>query len=260
MSIMAANGNKSTNSSLKGKSLTTGKPQKAISLIPQGEKGLKYLSFSFIYCDQQDYFGYGDQDASWFATLQDRLKDLSGKTSAILESPSERDAYRLHPINWKAKNCPISINDLKSVPKVIKDNAESDFFWQFQLSKGNGRVVGFFNEDSSIFYIVLLDPKHNIQPSKDYGYQVDDTSIALTEYERINLLITDIEKEVEMLGNIGDIPERLCAKIRGMYLSSGVFYANIDIDLKSKYSELIENGLFQKKFEEFLLDELSSEE
>lgn len=29
-----------------------------------------------------------------------------------------------------------------------------------------------FNEETSFFYIVLLDPKHNIQPSRDYGYAV----------------------------------------------------------------------------------------
>jgi hypothetical protein len=236
----------------KGKSLTDEKPQRTASLIPQKDKGLPFFSFSFRYCTQQDFFGYAEQDAAWFANLQERLKDLCGKTAAILENHVERDAYRLHPINWKAKNCPIKIDDLSSVPKKIKDNIEDDFFWQFQLSKGTGRVVGFFNEDTSIFYIVLLDPKHNIQPSKDYGYQVDKTEIALTEYERIQLRLAEAENIRNKCKARTVCP---LSDLRSEYLRSDVFYASIDIELKKKYHELVEKGTFQELFENFLMNE-----
>lgn len=236
------------------KSLTNEKAKAKGSLIPQEENGNPYLSFSFRYFTQQEYFGIGEQDAAWFTNLLERVKDLSGKTRSILENPTERDAYRLHPIDWAAKNCPITIEDLVSLPNVIKENVEDDFFWQFQLSKGTGRVVGFFNENSSIFYVVLLDPKHNIQPSKDYGYSVDDTSIAITEYERIQMCIADIVKKAEdCLGE-----SKICplSQLKEEYLRSGVFYASIDPDLKERYKELIESGEFQFKFEEFLLAQL----
>ena len=249
---MAVSGNRLIDNLWKGKTLTSEKPKRTASLIPQKDKGLPFLSFSFRYCTQQDFFGYAEQPATWFANLQERLKDLCGKTAAILESHTERNAYRLHPIDWNVKNCPITIDDLISVPQDIKDNIEDDFFWQFQLSKGTGRVVGFFNEDTTIFYIVLLDPKHNIQPSKDYGYQVDKTTIAITEYERIQMNIADAEKIRNKCEMLSCCP---LTDLRSEYIRSDVFFASIDMDLKEKYHELVEKGVFQEKFEEFLLNE-----
>ena len=102
------------------KPLTDKKTQKKGLVIPQKDKGMPFITFSFKYFGQQEFFGIGEQDAVWFANLFDRIKDLSGKTRAVLENPIERDAYRLHPIDWSAKNCPISIADLASVPQNIK--------------------------------------------------------------------------------------------------------------------------------------------
>ena len=233
------------NKSLAGKDTETKR-----LLVPRTDNGIPFLTFSFKFFTQQEYFGIGDQDAIWFANLLDRIKDLSGKTKAIVENPTDRDAYRLHPIDWDAKNCPITVDDLNSVPKNIRDNAEDDFFWQFQLSKGTGRVVGFFNEDFTTFYIVLLDPKHNIQPSKDYGYSVDETTVAITEYDRIQMWIADVVKGLGKCSGEG----KNCplTQLNEEYVRSGVFYASIDPELKEQYKELIESGEFQNKFEEFL--------
>ena len=249
---MVKDGNRLVNKKYWGtKSLTNEKAKAKGSLIPQEENGNPYLSFSFRYFTQQEYFGIGEQDAAWLTNLLERVKDLSGKTRSILENPTERDAYRLHPIDWAAKNCPITIEDLVSLPNVIKENVEDDFFWQFQLSKGTGRVVGFFNENSSIFYVVLLDPKHNIQPSKDYGYSVDDTTIALTDYERIQMCIADSAKEYySRCKERKDCP---FLRVKDEYVRSGLFLASIDIELKEKYKDLVESGEFQQKFEEYLL-------
>lgn len=249
---MAKGGNKLTD-----KSLWTSKPlaqrikQNKNLIIPQEDNGIPFISFSFKFFGQQDFFGIGEQDAVWFTNLFDRIKDLSGKTGAILDNPTDRDAYRLHPINWKAKNCAITISDLVSVPKIIKDNAEVDFFWQFQLSKGTGRVVGFFNEDCTIFYIVLLDPKHNIQPSKYYGYAVNDTKVAITEYERIQMCIADAVKEISKCCR--DKKNCPLSIINDEYLRSEVFYACIDPELKETFKELLESGDFQEKLEEYLI-------
>lgn len=252
---MVKDGKRLTNKSLWSKKpLAEKKTQDKRLVIPQGDNGLPFITFSFKYFGQQEFFGIGEQDAVWFTNLFDRIKDLSGKTKAILENSIERDAYRLHPIDWSAKNCPITIADLESVPQNIKDNAEEDFFWQFQLSKGTGRVVGFFNEDTTIFYIVLLDPKHNIQPSKYYGYEVNETKEAITEYERIQMCIADAAKEIASCYQ--DNNKCPLSRIKDEYLRSGIFYACIDPELKEKYKELIESGDFQEKFEEFLLSQL----
>ena len=249
---MVKDGKKLTDrKSWSNKSLADKNPQTKRLLVPQEDNGVPFLTFSFKYFTQQEYFGIGDQDATWFANLFERIKDLSGKTRTIIENPTDRDAYRLHPIDWNAKNCPITIGDLLSVPQNIKDNAEDDFFWQFQLSKGTGRVVGFFNEDFTTFYIVLLDPKHNIQPSRDYGYSVDETTAAITEYERIQMCIVDVIKGCGKCST--DCKNCPLPQLKEEYIRSGVFYASIDSELKEQYKELIESGEFQEKFEEFLL-------
>lgn len=247
---MGKNGKKSpvNNPWENAKPLTEGKP-KAASLVPRADRqGLPFLTFSFRYCTQQEYFGIAGQDAAWFANLQDRLKDLSGKTGAIVESKKDRADYRLHPIDWG--KAPIRKDDLKSVPKCLIDGAEDDFFWQFQLSKGTGRVIGFFSADMAVFYIVLLDPKHNMQPSKDYGFRVDETEIALTEYERIQMLVAGWEDLRCKCKHLTDCP---LTALQKEYIRSDVFFACLDEELKDEFRDLMEKGVFQKKLNEFLL-------
>lgn len=226
------------------------KPKSARSLIPKEDNNMPYLTFSFRYCTQQEFFGIGGEDAAWFVNLQERLKDLSGKTAAILESKLDRDSYRLHPINWNARNCPITKDNLFSVPKVIRDNSDEDFFWQFQLSKGTGRVVGFFNETNSIFYIVLLDPKHNIQPSRDYGYAVDDTEIAITEFERLQMKLSDAGKSISKCKYNNDCP---IADIASEYNNSHMFFVELDKDLRDVYEKIATEGNICQEFEDFLI-------
>ncbi len=130
---MVKNGARST--AKLSKPLVDKESRSARSLIPKGENNMPYLTFSFRYCTQQEYFGIKGEDAAWFANLQERLKDLSGKTGAIVESKIDRDAYRLHPINWQARNCPIKKKDLLSVPNNIRDNNEEDFFGSFSCRR-----------------------------------------------------------------------------------------------------------------------------
>ena len=238
------------------KSLVDKEPRSARSLIPKEENNMPYLTFSFRYCTQQEYFGVKGEDAAWFANLQERLKDLSGKTGAILESKIERETYRLHPINWNARNCPIKKEDLLSVPNNIRDNKEEDFFWQFQLSKGTGRVVGFFNEMNSIFYIVLLDPKHNIQPSKKIGYAVDDTEIAITEFERLEMKLANAGTSISRCKHNDDCPVTdICEE----YNNSNMFFVELDKELREVYEKIATEGDICQEFEDFLMDKYFKE-
>lgn len=43
------------------------------TLVPQEDNGVPFLTFSFKYFTQQEYFGIGDQDATWFANLFERI-------------------------------------------------------------------------------------------------------------------------------------------------------------------------------------------
>lgn len=231
------------------KEVSTKKP-----LVPQTDKdNLKFLSFSFRYFTQIIYFGVGAKDATWFANLYDRLQDLSGKTSAILES-KERLNYRLHPIDWTARNCPITKEEL-GLPKQIADNMEDDFIWQFQLSKGTGRVVGFFNDDYTVFYIVLLDPEHNIQPSKDYGYSVNSTEFALTDYEQITSALSEAEGKRILCKHAAECPMSDMSQL----IDPDAFFVKTDPALAATYEKLIKDGSFSQAFNDFLMTEYLKE-
>lgn len=148
-------------------------------------------SFTFKYFKQIDFFGLKGLDSKWFVSLLEKLKDLSHeKVDTLFTNLAKRDAYRFHPINWDAKNIPIKREDLNWVDKNIISNKEEYPFFQFQISKGLGRVIGFWDENYRYFHIVLLDPKHNMQPAGDYNYKVDETSIEQCEYSS---LLMDID-------------------------------------------------------------------
>ena len=176
-----------------GKRLTNGGISKSLfhDLAPKdsgkrlvSSEDKSQISFSFQYYRQIPYFEIGDQDNHWFASLLDRLKDLSGKDSSLMGDATAKDAYRLHPINWNQPRIPIKKDDLNWIPSEYRNNSAIEFV-QFEISKAMGRVVGFFNETNELFFIVLLDPKHNIQPTQKTGYRVDKTHTCLTDYEQL---------------------------------------------------------------------------
>jgi len=161
-------------------------------VINDNEKDQLNWSFSFRYFNQMEYFGLSETSTKWFVSLIERLRDLCKENiDSFFKDYGVKDANRYHKINWDAKNIPISRNNIDWVDKNIIENEEDYPFFQFQISKGLGRVIGFWNEDYRFFNIVLLDPKHNMQPSKDYDYKVDDTSI---EHCELTSLLMDIDR------------------------------------------------------------------
>lgn len=149
----------------------------------------KYWSFSFKYFREIDYFGIGNKDISWFSSLLERLRDVSNlELERFTSDRSLQDAYRYHPINWSQKKIPIQRSEFYWLPKDILENDEEFPFYQFQISTAVGRVVGFWYED--IFYIIVLDPMHNIQPSKHYNYFVYSTKTVESD---CSSLLADID-------------------------------------------------------------------
>lgn len=131
-------------------------------------------NFSLRYWSQQDYFGLSGNGIGnqWLVSVFARLKQLSSEPiERAFRDPAMRDQMRFHPINWQSPKIPISIADLMELPSYCKDNPEFELH-QFQVSTGKGRIVGFFDENW-VFNIVLLDPLHNLQPSKDFAYAVN---------------------------------------------------------------------------------------
>ena len=155
--------------------------------IPIAEGGQdKYWSFSFTYWRQIENFGLRNDvvNINWFVSFLEKLRDLSSKTiEQFSKSSGDRAAFRFHPINWNSRNIPISKDDLNWLPTEILNSNEIEFY-QFQISTSLGRVIGYFDFDN-VFNIVLLDPKHNAQPSKNYGYKVDPTGELTNEYQQL---------------------------------------------------------------------------
>jgi hypothetical protein len=174
------------------KPVLTKTPEAKRPVLGKGFLDDRKWSFSFKYFGQDRYFGLGDSEPKWFVSLLERLKDLSTQNiDSFLSDYGVKDAYRFHKIDWNATNIPIHRKDINWVDKNIIDN-EGDYpFFQFQVSKGKGRVVGFWEPGYDCFYIVLLDSKHNLQPSKDYDYKVNDTVILHCQY---TALMLDIDR------------------------------------------------------------------
>jgi len=132
-------------------------------------------SFSYRYFSEIKNFGLdsGLVDKKWIVSVIYRLQELSKMT--ISEVFNSRDlaegSLRFHEINWTQKNIPIQREDLDWIDRDYLENSEEFPIMQVAVSKAEGRLIGFFDEQSA-FQIVLLDPLHNAQPSKYNGYKV----------------------------------------------------------------------------------------
>ena len=66
---------------------------------------------------------------------------------------------------------------------------------------------------------MLLDPKHNIQPSKNFGYAVDDTDIAITDYERLKMRLAHAGTSISRCKHNEDCPVTdICEEYNNLYL------------------------------------------
>lgn len=135
--------------------------------IPINVSDVHNFTYSFYYLDREHpLFNLGEIKDGWFLDLLDCLKEASKKTIPELKAGK----FKLHPIDWTRTNVDIPNNYIQQE------------FWQFRLSKGNGRVIGFKIE--SVFYVVWLDPHHNLIDSEGYG-SYKEYNKPKTEYEEL---------------------------------------------------------------------------
>lgn len=162
--------------------------------------GRRKLCFSFQLWRQIEHFGLGQQPRGWFHSLIERLHEMSNLDISVLHGDTSRGVaakIRFHEINWKQRNCPIKLSDIDWIPAIIKSQPEF-ILQQFHISKSLGRVIGFLDKNN-VFQIVLLDPLHNMQPSKTYDYRVRHTNAAECDFtglvSRLRSLVTQISDE-----------------------------------------------------------------
>jgi hypothetical protein len=119
-------------------------------LVPETPGGL--ITFSYRYYASTSKFGVSDCTARWFESLLERLRALSSLSPQEVFS-SRSPALRAHPIEFSRTSEPQGFAHLNERLRAHEP-------YQFQLSKGTGRVHGFFI--NLIFYVVWLDPHHRL--------------------------------------------------------------------------------------------------
>ena len=158
-------------------------------------------SFSLRYWRQHRDFSVGDREARWFISLFERLQAMCALNVAdVMEDLDVRDGLRIHDIDWNSKNIPIKKSDIDWVDPVYWGNPEEYPLFQFHISKALGRVAGFLDENG-VFNIVLLDPMHNLQPSKFNDYQIRATGFGECE---LTSLIASLEAVVRKHNELSD--------------------------------------------------------
>ena len=153
----------------------------------------KNWEFSFKHFRQIDKFGLdgGGIANDWLVSLLERLKQLSQESiENILGNQIMADSYRYHPINWGANSIPIERNTLDWISEPYKSNPEEYPIDQIMVSMGTGRIVGFFDENW-VFHLVLLDPLHNLQPSKRFNYTVNPSSPLNCQLTQLQVAVRD---------------------------------------------------------------------
>jgi hypothetical protein len=145
----------------------------------------KLWTFGFRFFRQIKFFGLNRTDSGWFVSFLEKLTEISSEDiDEFLSNMEKRNAWRFHDVNWNLYNVPIRRSDLNWLPNDILSNAEEFPIHQFQISKALGRVAGFFDPEQ-VFQIVLLDPWHNLQPSKAHNYRVSPCDSMSCDYTRM---------------------------------------------------------------------------
>lgn len=248
---MAKNGKKLT------LDLHTGKPKfgnKAL-VTPEQEKLIerRKITFSFSYFKQIENFGIGNCSTKWYVGFLERMSVLGTMTpQEVLEENRGSDSLRCHPIDWDAKNIPVRRSDLDWLPKDILENEVEFPMVQFAISTGTGRIMGFFDRDSSVFNIILLDPNHNIQPSKKTNYQIQPTTLGMSQYDDLLNKLECVKKTVK------DCQDKSCklhsslSEIEGLH--DNIVYIGLDKDFYSTYQEIIKKHSVQEIMETGIVD------
>ena len=161
----------------------------------------KFL-FSMQYWKQIDLFGLSSAKTTWFISVLERLKKLSEMSSKGIELLlSGGQKTHSHCINWNQS--PITRKELDWIPKEINE----DEIVQINISIGKGRIIGFFEE--CVFYVVLLDEKHNMQSVGTKRGQPSKTIIGDSQYDKLEHKYVELTKCINKAQCVEDIKGKL---------------------------------------------------
>lgn len=239
-----------------GKNLTTESPKFGIkSLVTKDEeKGIRKekLVFSFLHFKQIENFGIGNCSSKWHISFIERLSTLGTMTTQeVLEDNRGSISLRCHPIDWSKKNVPIRRADLTWLPSEILKNDSEFPMMQFSLTTGTGRIIGYFDKETSVFYIVLLDPEHNIQPAQKHNWQIQPTTKGISQYDDLLTKIDSIKNFVDKCPYIAAC--KIPPHIKNAQVEHNIIYAPLDDDFYSNHQELLKEHTLQEILESGIL-------
>ncbi|MFT4073224.1 MAG: hypothetical protein QM654_15025 [Dysgonamonadaceae bacterium] len=239
-----------------GRNLTTETPifgRKSL-VTKEEEKDIRKekLVFSFLHFRQIENFGIGNCSSKWHISLIERLSILGTMTTQeVLEDNRGSGSLRCHPIDWSKKNIPIQRTDLEWLPSEILENDSEFPIMQFSLTTGTGRIIGYFNKDTSVFYIILLDPQHNIQPAQKHNWQIQPTTKGISQYDDLLTKIDSIKKMVDICPHTATC--KIVSHIKNTQKEHDIVYALLDNDFYSNYQELLKEYTLQEILENGIL-------
>lgn len=112
------------------------------------------ISFSFEALETTEYFNLDATCSNWSSELFDMLKIVSAAKKSELLSGRYRN-YRVHN------------HENATPPSKLPDGVTLKECYQIRISKSKGGIHGIFYEN--IFYVIWLDPLHNMYPDEHYG-------------------------------------------------------------------------------------------
>lgn len=146
----------------------------------------KSIVFSFEKLDRNEFFNLDGTCVNWASDLVEMLKKASGITMKDIYSgkySGKNSTFRIHTHEEATPPC--------NVPNDIL----LDDLWQIRISLNKGGIHGVFVEN--VFYVLWLDPQHNMYPNKNRGglVKIKPPSTCCKERdEEINTL----KKELDM--------------------------------------------------------------
>jgi len=146
------------------KASPVGNAKSGFFLKPEVVSGVRAMSkekivFSFRFFDRRhELFNLGDVSNEWYVGLIDNLKHISElNRNEFIEA---RQHFDCHPYSWDRLDCRFNMP-----PEWFEQIMDSSL--QFRISTGSGRVHGFMIGNR--FYVVWLDPYHNLDPIEGFG-------------------------------------------------------------------------------------------
>lgn len=212
-----------------------------------GKVEKKRLSFSFRYFRQIENFGISGKNDVWMSGLLQQLALLSDKDAeSLLSSYAEKTQLRLHPLDLSIGKSALSLDDFSFIDKRELPDGEENKFWQIEISKANGRIIGFFSADHLVFFIVFLDPNHNAQLSNFSDYKIRKISPCMSELDDLKARIA---KHVSLKTALEEDSE-------DFIFGEDKSYICLDSDLLKPIFDMVDDHTFIEKLEAFLFDNL----